>query len=216
MNYTITVHIENSGSIGQAGTQCTWFAVNALYQAGVFGWAWKAFTQPIRPHELPNWLPASSASPWSKIWDDVSDWSCNALTPPRRDPLAIDLDGDGIETVGVGNPPILFEHNNGGIKTGTGWLKGDDAWLVMDRKGNGQIDSDAGLFGVDTQITVHGVIRPGHDGFEALKALDGNNDGLFNVKTNSVRLWQGINQDGISELISLRTKLRPSIYSVNY
>ncbi len=79
-------------------------------------------------------------------WDDISPWNAHegihpstnyefqdAITPPRRDPLAIDLDGDGIETVGIGNPPILFDHNNDGIKTGTGWLNGDDAWLVMDR-----------------------------------------------------------------------------------
>ena len=62
---------------------------------------------------------------------------------PRRDPLAIDLDGDGIETVGISSTgnPILFDHDADGVKTGTGWLKGDDAWLVLDRNGNGTIDS---------------------------------------------------------------------------
>jgi len=79
-----------------------------------------------------------------------------AVTPPRRDPLAIDLDGDGIETVGIPTTgsPILFDHDGDGVKTGTGWLKGDDAWLVLDRDGNGTIDTGAELFGVDTMITV--------------------------------------------------------------
>jgi len=39
----------------------------------------------------------------------------------RRDPLALDLDGDGIETIGLRDgKPILFDHDGDGIKTGTG------------------------------------------------------------------------------------------------
>ena len=45
---------------------------------------------------------------------------------------------------------ILFDHNADGVKTGTGWLNGDDAWLVLDRDGNGTIDSGRELFGVET------------------------------------------------------------------
>ncbi|MBK6402426.1 MAG: hypothetical protein IPF74_11000 [Rhodocyclaceae bacterium] len=69
----------------------------------------------------------------------------------RRDPLAIDLDGDGIETVGVA-AGVLFDHDADAIKTGTGWLKGDDAFVVLDRNGNGTIDSGRELFGVDTIV----------------------------------------------------------------
>ena len=62
----------------------------------------------------------------------------NALPPPvRRDPLAIDLNGNGIETVGIGATPILFDHNADGIRTGTGWVQANDAWLVLNRSGNG-------------------------------------------------------------------------------
>jgi hypothetical protein len=40
-----------------------------------------------------------------------------------RDPLVLDLDGDGIETVGINAlAPILFDHDADGIKTGTGWV----------------------------------------------------------------------------------------------
>lgn len=69
--------------------------------------------------------------------------------PIYRDPLAIDLDGDGIETVGIGSTPVTFDHNADGVRTGTGWVTGDDAWLVIDRNGNGSIDSGRELFGVD-------------------------------------------------------------------
>ncbi|NUP86851.1 MAG: hypothetical protein HUU30_14020, partial [Burkholderiaceae bacterium] len=49
-----------------------------------------------------------------------------AFTLPKCDPLAIDLDGDGIETVGIGGSPVLFDHDGDGLRSGTGWLAGDD------------------------------------------------------------------------------------------
>lgn len=43
---------------------------------------------------------------------------------PSREPLTLDLDGDGIETVGINtNNPILFDHDGDGVKTATGWIK---------------------------------------------------------------------------------------------
>ena len=55
--------------------------------------------------------------------------------------MAIDLDGDGIETVGSITNPVLFDHNADGIRAGTGWVRPDDAWLVLDRNANGLIVS---------------------------------------------------------------------------
>jgi hypothetical protein len=141
-----------------------------------------------------------------------------ARTPPRRDPLAIDLDGDGIETVGI-NPsnPILFDHNADGIKTGTGWLSGDDAWLVLDRNGNGVIDSGRELFGVDTEITARGQTGTALDGFAALRMLDSNADGVFDASDAAfaeVRLWQDLNQDGVSQASELRSLAQAGIVSI--
>lgn len=167
-----------------------------------------------------------------------SNWR-TAITPPRRDPLAIDLDGDGIETVGIpsSGAPILFDHDADGTKTGTGWLKGDDAWLVLDRDGNGSIDSGLELFGVDTLITVdevpfggasvQTVTRKARSGFEALRTLDTGNgtagsagfgDGVFNASDaafTQVKLWQDLNQDGISQSTELFTLADKGITSIN-
>ncbi|MEB0014593.1 hypothetical protein QN379_23505, partial [Glaciimonas sp. Gout2] len=64
----------------------------------------------------------------------------------RYDPLVLDLDGDGIETVGNKNKNnIYFDNNNDGIKTATGWVGADDGLLVMDRNGNGVIDNGTEL-----------------------------------------------------------------------
>jgi Ca2+-binding RTX toxin-like protein len=154
-------------------------------------------------------------NPWTlEVSIDVNRNWRTATTPPRRDPLAIDLDGDGIETVGIpsSGDPVLFDHDADGVKTGTGWLKGDDAWLVLDRDGNGSIESGRELFGVDTMVTVTESLVPGaaqqtyrrnaRSGFEALATLDANHDGVFNASDAGyaqVRLWQDLNQDGVSQ-----------------
>jgi hypothetical protein len=117
-----------------------------------------------------------------------------------RDPLAFDLDEDGIETIGIREGrPILFDHDADGIKTGTGWLKPDDAWLVLDRNGNGSIDTGRELFGVDTLKSNNKLAT---DGFDALTDMDTNNDRKIDQADrvfSQLRLWRDINQDGISQ-----------------
>jgi len=81
---------------------------------------------------------------------------------PSREPLTLDLDGDGIETVGINtNNPILFDHNADGVKTATGWVKPDDGMLVMDRNNNGVIDNGRELFGDSTQLSAGGNAADG-------------------------------------------------------
>jgi hypothetical protein len=61
-----------------------------------------------------------------------------ARAPQRRDPLAVDLDQDGVETTGVTSGAVIkFDHDGDGVKTGTGWLRPDDGWLVRDLNSNG-------------------------------------------------------------------------------
>ncbi|MDR2366044.1 MAG: hypothetical protein LBD68_09390 [Zoogloeaceae bacterium] len=63
----------------------------------------------------------------------------------------LDRYGDSMEAVGVsGYDTVLFDHDGDGVRTGTGWVKGDDGLLVLDRNGNGAIDNGSELFGADT------------------------------------------------------------------
>ena len=139
----------------------------------------------------------------------------------RRDPLTFDLDGDGLETVGVAaTNPILFDHDADGIKTGTGWVQPDDAFLVMDKNGNGTIDTGRELFG-DSTIKNNGQLAT--DGFDALTDLDsiangGNNDGIVNASDSQyagLRLWRDLNQDGISQTGELFTLASQNIIGIN-
>lgn len=101
--------------------------------------------------------------------------------PIRIDPLTLDLDGDGIETIGINaNNNVLFDHDGDGAKHGTGWVSADDAMLVLDRNNNGTIDNGRELFGDNTQLA-NG--RFAADGFAALAELDINGGRAANDAT---------------------------------
>ncbi|WP_291987231.1 calcium-binding protein [Candidatus Accumulibacter sp. ACC007] len=136
--------------------------------------------------------------------------------PLRVDPLILDLDNDGLETIGIntGNP-ILFDHNGNGVRTATGWVKGDDAFLVLDRNGNGSIDNGRELFGDSTPLSAGGVAA---DGFAALAQEDTNGDGKvdsLDARFASLRLWRDLNQDGVSQAGELFTLSSQGIIALN-
>lgn len=118
----------------------------------------------------------------------------------RSDPLTLDLDGDGLETSAPSTTnPIMFDHSGNGIKTSSGWVQPDDGFLVLDRNGNGVIDSGRELFGDATPLTQGGTAK---DGFAALADQDTNHDGLVNqqdIHWAQLRVWRDLNQDGISQ-----------------
>jgi hypothetical protein len=146
---------------------------------------------------------------------DKTNQANQFIAPPvRRDPLAFDLDGDGIEITNTSNG-VMFDHNNNNVKTNTAWLSGDDAWLTLDKNKNGVIDNGAELFG-DNTIKQDGTTAK--DGIDALKDLDNNQDGIINnqdIQFANLKLWQDTNQDGVSQQTELKTLSELGIKSID-
>lgn len=121
--------------------------------------------------------------------------------PARADPLVLDLDGDGLETVGPNDPAnsVYFDIRGNGVPVRTGWVRSDDAFLALDRNGNGRIDSGQELFGDATPLAFGGTAI---DGFDALAQLDDNGDGWVDAADaafGELRLWRDLDQDGASD-----------------
>ena len=114
-------------------------------------------------------------------------------------PIALDLNGDGIQTLSI-DEGVEFDLLNSGVKVNTGWLSGEDALLAVDNNGNGKIDDRSELFGGDVG-----------EGFAKLGTFDSNDDGLVNADDTDfglLQVWQDANENGVTdanELVSLES-----------
>lgn len=128
------------------------------------------------------------------------------LNPSFGLPMVIDLDGEGIETIDINKSQIYFDVDNDGFREQTGWISKNEAILAIDKNENGKIDNQSEMFGSTTKT-----------GFEELKELDTNGDGIINsqdVDFNKIRVWQDLNENGVTEEGELKTAQEAGIESI--
>ncbi|WP_107820362.1 calcium-binding protein [Neisseria sicca] len=152
----------------------------------------------------------------SKIFDDYKNPVNRDGKYHIYDPLILDLDGDGIETVSHnGYKGALFDHDGDGIRTASGWVASDDGLLVVDRNGDGIINDGKELFG-DSSVLKDGT-KAAH-GYAALAEYDSNGDGVVDAKDadfDKLRVWRDLNQDGVSQKEELFTLEEVGVQSLN-
>ncbi|MEZ4483528.1 MAG: calcium-binding protein [Syntrophotaleaceae bacterium] len=140
--------------------------------------------------------------------------TASTATQPRRDPLILDLDGDGIATTPL-SAGTYFDLDRNGFAEKTSWAGADDGFLVMDRNGDGNINDGGELFG-DQTILQNGATAS--HGFEALAEWDDNADGKIDATDaiwGSLKVWQETNGDGFSSAAELRTLDELGIAAIN-
>ena len=129
-------------------------------------------------------------------------------------PIVIDLGNNGIK-LGAAGVGVYFDVNADGLRDHIQWVRpgGDEAFLALDRSGNGVIDDGSELFGVGTPLALEGRNAP--NGFVGLaqydaRQLGGNDDGVITEADAiwpQLRLWLDSNADGRAtrdEMRSLR------------
>lgn len=134
--------------------------------------------------------------------------------PTPASPLVLDLDGDGIETVGLASE-IYFDFDGDGFKERSGFVGSDDGFLAFDKNGDGEINNGAELFGSSTTLLDGGVAD---NGFVALSDFDSNDDGLINSnddRYSELRVFRDLNQNGITDSGELQTLSEAGVDSLS-
>ena len=115
-----------------------------------------------------------------------------------RDPLVIDLDGNGVDLTSLQSSTAYFDFGADGTREKTGWFGKNDGVLVRDLDGDGQIENLQELLASPTQ-----------DVITTLKGLDTNGDSKITSADSiwsSLQIWQDKDSDGITdagELLSM-------------
>ncbi|WP_412066340.1 calcium-binding protein [Rhizobium sp. SYY.PMSO] len=124
-----------------------------------------------------------------------------------RDPMILDLDGDGIELTKLQGSSVHFDYNGDGFSERTGWVSSDDGILVRDLNGDGVVNGAGEIFGSASQ-----------DGFAILETMDSNGDGKIDAQDerfSQLRVWRDLNQNGISDLGEMQSLQEIGIQSIS-
>ncbi|MCF6286178.1 MAG: hypothetical protein L3K26_13450 [Candidatus Hydrogenedentes bacterium] len=117
--------------------------------------------------------------------------SSTEVVVEQGDPIVFDLDEDGVELSSY-QRGAQFDLTGSGRAQQVSFVQGGDAFLALDRNGDGVINSGKELFGEQ-----HGA----RNGFEELRSFDDNGDGVINRKDavyNDLRLFRD-NGNGVTE-----------------
>jgi hypothetical protein len=154
------------------------------------------------PNEPPDTPPDGTTCPQQQT-------SCN--------PSPIILSFDGAYRMTSPEGGVSFDIDADGVVDRVAWTARDSglAFLTLDRNANGRIDDGSELFG-DNASLVNGAKAA--NGFEALRELDANGDGVIDtddVAWSSLQLWFDLDHDGQSSAGELIPIASTEIVSVH-
>lgn len=151
----------------------------------------------------------------------IGSVQCPAFFTVRRSPLIVDIYNEGI-LLSAPNAGVKFDIIGDGVKSAISWPTNPKSsmFVVLDRNGNGNIDSVHELFGNNT---VGPDDFKANNGFEALMKYDqvkfgGNQDGLIDSRDaifSQLKLWSDLDRDGVVDSGELYTLAEKKVKSID-
>jgi hypothetical protein len=203
---SVTVNFATMGLASLAGTAIAGTALAGVAPLAVVGvFCLGIATDMLCGEDVGNFMKEAGFSVFSPIiataldyFDPIHPFG-TAATMQKVDPIALDLNGDGITFGSATDGYAQFDMDKNGFKERAAWLNNADGFLARDINGNGLIDDGSELFGDQTALK-NG--KTATDGFEALKDLDDNKDGILDKldKTfQAIKIWQDKDRDGVTD-----------------
>jgi hypothetical protein len=162
---------------------------------------------------------ATSIQPAGSFPEGIGQ-SDHCIPSDNFSPILLDFGKSGFDLTSV-RDGVRFDIDADGTPDQVAWTaaRPGDAFLALDRNGNGQIDSGAELFGDATPLA-DGTRAP--DGYAALAELDlpaqgGNSNGYIDSGDGGYRdllLWTDYNHDGVSQRAELVTLARRGVLTL--
>lgn len=107
-------------------------------------------------------------------------------------PIILDLDGDGSEFVSASESNALFDLDNDGVRDDTSWIGSGDAFLFLDRNGDGFVSGVGEISFVDD-------VEDAKSDLDGLRAFDTNGDNILSSQDDRFSefgVWQDLDTDG--------------------
>ena len=123
--------------------------------------------------------------------NDTSSGSITVTMTPDTPPIVLDLDGDGVELVGM-EAGVAYDYDGDGAASLTAWAGADDGILARDANGDGKV-SNASEFVFGNATTTD---------LEALASLDTDEDGTLDADDSAFAefgVWRDANLNGLAD-----------------
>jgi len=127
-------------------------------------------------------------------------------------PIAIDLDGNGIDYVRLLDSTVYLDGNDDGVADKTAWVGAGDGFLAIDLNHDGIVNGFSEL----NFAQFHPAASTDLEGLAL--AFDSNADGIFSAADthwNLFNIWQDKNQNGISEAGEMHSLNEMGIREIN-
>jgi hypothetical protein len=207
------------GTVAWAQRTCSGLSYDTFYQTRGSHWGFDETA--VNSQSDSVYFAAPPPDPQQECEMSGGTWTCDIVCECQwvNCPLILDVAGNGMSLTSASNG-VNFDLRPDGIPESLAWTAAysDDAFIVLDRNGNGRIDDGGELF---SNYAPRWPTSP-PSGFGALARLDapsegGNRDGYISpldAVYMSLDLWRDINHDGVSQPEEL-TPLNTAVFAID-